>query len=141
QQRLDREGPLELEDILHIGEQAAAGLAAAHKQDLIHRDIKPANILLDQAGKVRLTDFGLARAVDDTSLTQTGTIAGTPQYMAPEQARGAPLDDRADLFSLGSVLYAMCTGRPPFRAPTTVAVLKRVCEDDPRDVRDHNPDI
>src|SRR5262245_32206263 len=72
QQRLDHEGPLKLEDILHIGEQAAAGLAAAHAQDLIHRDVKPANILLDKAGKVRLTDFGLARAVDDTSLTQTG---------------------------------------------------------------------
>ncbi|HVK07974.1 MAG TPA: protein kinase [Gemmataceae bacterium] len=141
QRLLDRAGPLDLEDILHVGARAAAGLAAAHEQDLIHRDVKPANILLDADGNVRLTDFGLARAVDDTSLTQTGVIAGTPQYMAPEQARGAPLDHRADLFSLGSVLYAMCTGRPPFRAATTVAVLKRVCEDDPRDVRDHNPDV
>ncbi|MBO0699815.1 MAG: protein kinase [Zavarzinella sp.] len=141
QQRLDRDGPLPVEDILRIGAQAAAGLAAAHAQDLIHRDVKPANILLDKDGNVRLTDFGLARAVDDTSLTQTGVIAGTPQYMAPEQARGAPLDHRADLFSLGSVLYAMCTGRSPFRGPSTVVVLKRVCEDTPRDVRDHNPDI
>jgi eukaryotic-like serine/threonine-protein kinase len=141
QQHLDREGPLTVEEILDIGAQAAAGLAAAHKQDLIHRDIKPANILLDKDGNVRLTDFGLARAVDDSSLTQTGVIAGTPQYMAPEQARGEPLDHRADLFSLGSVLYAMCTGRAPFRAPTTVAVLKRVCDEMPRDVRDYNPDI
>ncbi|HKB03228.1 MAG TPA: protein kinase [Gemmataceae bacterium] len=141
QQHLDRDEPLDVEDILRIGAQAAAGLAAAHEQDLIHRDIKPANILLDKDGNVRLTDFGLARAVDDSSLTQSGVIAGTPQYMAPEQARGEPLDHRADLFSLGSVLYAMCTGRAPFRAPTTVAVLKRVCEEMPRDVRDHNPDI
>jgi len=141
QQHLDKLGPLTVEEILDIGAQAAAGLAAAHKQDLIHRDIKPANILLDKDGHVRLTDFGLARAVDDSSLTQTGVIAGTPQYMAPEQARGEPLDHRADLFSLGSVLYAMCTGRAPFRAPTTVAVLKRVCDEMPRDIRDYNPDI
>jgi serine/threonine protein kinase len=141
QQRLDQDGPFEIEDILRIGAQVAAGLAAAHERDLIHRDIKPANILLDKSGNVRLTDFGLARAVDDTSLTQTGVIAGTPQYMAPEQARGTALDHRADLFSLGSVLYAMCTGRAPFRAPTTIAVLKRVCDDQAKDVRDGNPDV
>jgi serine/threonine protein kinase/HEAT repeat protein len=141
QQLLDRDGPLAVEEILRIGAQAATGLAAAHKQGLIHRDVKPANILLDANGNVRLTDFGLARAVDDTTLTQTGTIAGTPQYMAPEQARGAPLDHRADLFSLGSVLYALCTGRPPFRASTTVAVLRKVCDEEPRDVRDENPDV
>jgi serine/threonine protein kinase len=141
QQRLDNGGPMEIEEILAIGSQAAAGLAAAHDQGLIHRDIKPANILLDSAGNVRLTDFGLARAVDDTSLTQTGVIAGTPQYMAPEQASGARLDHRADLFSLGSVLYAMCTGEPPFRAQTTVAVLKRLCDETPPDVREINPEI
>jgi serine/threonine protein kinase len=141
QQHLDRNGPLALEEILHIGSQAAAGLAAAHEQELVHRDVKPANILLDTAGNVRLTDFGLARAVDDSSLTQSGVIAGTPQYMAPEQARGAKVDHRADLFSLGSVLYAMCTGRAPFRAATTIAVLKRVCDESPTDVRDQNPAI
>jgi Protein kinase domain len=141
QQRLDRAGPPDVEEILHIGAQAAAGLAAAHDRGLVHRDVKPANILLDADGNVRLTDFGLARAVDDTTLTQTGVIAGTPRYMAPEQARGEKVDARSDLFSLGSVLYAMCTGRPPFRAPTTVAVLKRVCEEQPPDVRDKNQDI
>src|SRR5262249_26498261 len=141
QQRLDRDGPLRVDEILRIGAAAAAGLAAAHERDLIHRDVKPANILLDEVGNVRLTDFGLARAVDDSSLTQTGVIAGTPQYMAPEQARGARLDHRTDLFSLGSVLYAMCTGRAPFRASSTVAVLRRVCDETPRDVRDHNPEI
>jgi hypothetical protein len=135
QQHLDETGPLQLEEILRIGMQAAYGLAAAHAEGLIHRDIKPGNILLDQAGNVKLTDFGLARAVDDASLTQAGVIAGTPQYMAPEQARGAPLDHRADLFSLGSVLYVMATGRPPFRAPTTLAVLKRVCEETPAGIR------
>ena len=122
--------------------QAAAGLAAAHAQGLVHRDIKPANILLENGvERVKLTDFGLARAVDDASLTQSGVIAGTPQYMAPEQARGEPVDPRADLFSLGSVLYAMCAGRPPFRADRRMAVLRRVCEDPHRPIREVNPDV
>ena len=142
QERLDRQGPLDVPEILRIGMQAAAGLAAAHAQGLIHRDIKPANILLENGvERVKITDFGLARTVDDASLTQSGVIAGTPQYMAPEQARGEPLDPRADLFSLGSVLYAMCTGRPPFRAATALAVLKRVCDDAPRPIREVNPEI
>ena len=111
----------------------AAGLAAAHAQGLVHRDIKPANILLEHGvERVKITDFGLARMVDDASVSQSGVIAGTPLYMAPEQARGEELDARADLFSLGSVLYALCTGRPPFRAQTGMAVLKRVCENTPR---------
>jgi formylglycine-generating enzyme required for sulfatase activity len=142
QDRLDRDGPLELKEILRIGMQMAEGLAAAHKQGLIHRDIKPANILLENGvQRVKITDFGLARAVDDASVTQSGVIAGTPLYMAPEQARGDRLDHRADLFSLGSVLYTMCTGRPPFRASGTMAVLKRVCEETPQPVHELNPDI
>jgi hypothetical protein len=91
--------------------------------------------------RVKITDFGLARALDDASLTQSGCVAGTPQYMAPEQARGEAVDHRADLFSLGSVLYAMCTGRPPFRASTTLAVLKRVSEEKPRALAEVNPEI
>src|SRR5207248_3492709 len=114
----------------------------AHAQGLIHRDIKPANILLEHVlDRVRITDFGLARAVEDVKLTQSGFVAGTPLYMAPEQARGEALDHRTDLFSLGSVLYAMCTGRSPFRAENTLAVLKRVCEDTPRPIREINPDV
>src|SRR5262249_42963578 len=139
QERIDRDGPLELEAILRIGMQAAAGLAAAHAQGLVHRDVKPANILLENGiERVKITDFGLARAVDDASMTQSGVVAGTPQYMAPEQARAESVDHRADLFSLGSVIYAMCTGRSPFRAETTVAVLKRVCDDTPRPIREVN---
>src|SRR5262249_10648625 len=115
QERLERDGPLELEEILSIGLQTASALAAAHAEGLIHRDVKPANILLENGvERVRLCDFGLARALDDAGLTQSGMLPGTPAYMAPEQARGEPLDARADLFSLGSVLYAMCTGRSPF---------------------------
>jgi hypothetical protein len=142
QERINKTGPLELKEILRIGMQAASGLAAAHAQGLIHRDIKPANILLENCvERVKITDFGLARAVDDASLTQSGLIAGTPQYMAPEQARGEAVDHRADLFSLGSVLYAMATGRPPFRAETTLGVIRRVCEEDPRPIRELNPDV
>jgi hypothetical protein len=142
QERLDRAGPLELEEVLRIGAQVASGLAAAHAQGLVHRDVKPGNILLESGiERVKITDFGLARAADDASLTQSGSVAGTPQYMAPEQARGDAVDHRADLFSLGSVLYAMCAGRAPFRASSTLAVLRRVCEDEPRPLRDVNPEV
>lgn len=142
QQKIDAEGSLELKEILRIGMQIASGLAAAHKQGLVHRDIKPSNILLENGvQRVKITDFGLARAVDDSSLSQSGIVAGTPQYMSPEQADGQPIDYRSDLFSLGSVMYAMCTGRPPFRASSTVATLKRVCEDTPRPIRELNPDL
>lgn len=142
QQRLDRLGPLDIKDILRIGMQAALGLAAAHSQGLVHRDIKPANILLEtNVDRVMLTDFGLARAVDDATLTRTGIIAGTPQYMSPEQANGDAVDHRSDLFSLGSVLYAMCTGRPPYRADTTFGVLRRIRESTPRRICEINPEI
>jgi serine/threonine-protein kinase len=142
QERLDNEGPLEVKEILRIAMQTASGLAAAHAQGIVHRDVKPANILLENGvGRVWLTDFGLARAVDDASLTQSGVIAGTPQYMAPEQALGHAVDHRADLFSLGSTLYAMCTAHAPFRAETAMAVLRRVCDDDPRPVRTLNPEV
>jgi formylglycine-generating enzyme required for sulfatase activity len=138
QQRLDRVGPFAVPEILRIGRQIAEGLAAAHAHDLIHRDIKPGNVLLESGphGHAKITDFGLARAADDASISQSGVIAGTPMYMAPEQAQGRPLDHRADLFSLGSVLYQMVTGRAPFRANTTVAVLRRVSEDTPRAIRE-----
>src|SRR5262245_34386769 len=139
---LRKGGPLEVKQVLRIGIQVASGLAAAHKQGLVHRDVKPANVLLENGvQRVKLTDFGLARAADDASLTQSGLIAGTPLYMAPEQAAGEPIDARTDLFSLGSVLYEMCTGRPAFRAPNTAAVLRRVSDETPRPIREVNPDV
>jgi hypothetical protein len=142
QDRLDRTGPLPLAEVLRIGAQTASGLAAAHAQGLVHRDVKPANILLENGvERVKITDFGLARAADDASLTQSGMIAGTPQYMSPEQAEGRPVNHLSDLFGLGSVLYAMCAGRPPFRGSTSRAVLKRVVEDAPPPVREANPEV
>lgn len=142
QERLDGTGPFAMEDCLRIGLQIARGLAAAHAQGLVHRDVKPANILIERGvDRVMLTDFGLARAVDDASLTRSGLIAGTPHFMSPEQARGDSLDARSDLFSLGSVLYAMITGRPPFRAETTYGILRRVTDDQPRPIHELTPTV
>lgn len=142
QKRLDQQGPMGLNEVLRVGRQVAAGLAAAHAQGLVHRDIKPANILLeDGVERLQITDFGLARAVDDASLTRTGVIAGTPQFMSPEQARGEVFDARSDLFSLGSTLYALCTGRPPFRAETSYGILRRITDNEPRPIREINPNL
>src|SRR5947208_5005996 len=125
--------------MLRIGLQIADGLSAAHAQGLVHRDVKPANILLENGvQRVKITDFGLARAVDDASLTQSGVVTGTPEYMSPEQARGELVDIRSDLFSLGGVLYTMCIGHAPFRAQTSLAVLRRVCDDPHRPIRESN---
>src|SRR5262249_9473496 len=101
EQVLHDHGPLDVPDVLRLGQQISAGLAAAHAQGLIHRDIKPSNILLENGlrGRVKITDFGLARTADDASMTQSGTIAGTPMYMSPEQATTGNLDQRTDLFS------------------------------------------
>jgi serine/threonine protein kinase len=110
QKRMDDNGFLAVGEALRIGSQIAAGLAAAHAQGLVHRDIKPANIMLEEGvERVAITDFGLARAVDDATMTRTGVIAGTPQYMSPEQARGELIDQQSDLFSLG----ALCTQCAP----------------------------
>jgi serine/threonine-protein kinase len=142
ERRLRHAGSLAAVEVLRIGMQVAAGLSAAHAQGLVHRDIKPANILLeDGAERVTITDFGLARAVDDGDLTRSGVIAGTPPYMSPEQAAGLSVDHRSDLFSLGSVLYAMCAGKPPFRGESALAVLRRVEECRPLPVREINPNV
>ena len=141
-QRLAEKGTLELTEILRIGMQAAAGLAAAHEQGLVHRDVKPANILLEKGvERAVLTDFGLACAADDVALTRWGIIAGTPQYMSPEQARGKPLDGRSDLFSLGCILYEMATGVSPFRADSTIATLRRVVDDAPQPMASLNREL
>lgn len=142
QARVDERGPLEAKEVLRIARQAAAGLAAAHAQGVVHRDVKPANILLEESvERVLISDFGLARTVDDATLTRTGVVAGTPHYMSPEQATGQLVDQRSDLFSLGSVIYFMCTGRPPFRAEHALAILNRICNDPHRPVDDVNSDV
>jgi serine/threonine-protein kinase len=133
---------LPITDALRIAKQTASGLAAAHGQGLVHRDVKPANILLEEnVDRVILSDFGLARAVDDASLTRTGVVAGTPHYMSPEQARGDTIDNRSDQFSLGSVMYFMLTGRPPFRAVGAMGVLHRICNEEHRSVDEINSQV
>ena len=142
QRLVDQTGPLDLKELVRITMQISSGLAAAHSQGVIHRDIKPANILIEQGvSRVVITDFGLARAENDASMTRTGHFVGTPNFMSPEQAFGRALDGRSDLFSLGSVMYFMATGRMPFRADAPMAVLNRICNDTPTPVRQVNSDI
>ncbi len=134
--RLKRGGQLPWREVVQVGLETAEGLAAAHECGLIHRDVKPANLWLeDRASKgvrVKVLDFGLAHAADgQDQLTQSGTVMGTAGYMAPEQADGQPVDSRADLFSLGCVLYHAATGRQPFTGPSVRAILKKVLLDQP----------
>jgi hypothetical protein len=142
EQRIRRAGKMGPVEVARLGQQAAAGLAAAHAHGLIHRDIKPGNILLEQdSDRVKLTDFGLARGVEDVKLTRTGFVAGTPLYMAPEQARGDVVDARADLFSLGSVLYEAAAGIAPFDGKTPLVVLNRVTDERQPPLRSVSPDV
>jgi len=137
--RLKREKQVPLAEVLRIGREVAEGLSCAHAKGLIHRDIKPANIWLEgepgasaTGGHVKILDFGLARALgDQTHLTQSGAIVGTPAYMAPEQASGKEVDARCDLFSLGGVLYRLATGRMPFKGADTMAILNALANDLP----------
>ncbi|MEL6896596.1 MAG: serine/threonine-protein kinase, partial [Planctomycetota bacterium] len=142
EQRVRGQGPMPIIEIIRVAAQIADGLSAAHANGLVHRDIKPANVLLENGvERVQITDFGLARAADDASMTRSGIIAGTPQYMSPEQAHGDPIDHRSDLFSLGGVIYFMCTGRCPFRAESTMGVLSRIIRDVPKRPREINADV
>ena len=146
-QPLDRyllvKGNLPLGQVLRVTRETALGLAAAHEQGLVHRDVKPGNIWLEAPrGRVKLLDFGLARAVDDdTHLTGTGHLVGTPAFMSPEQARGLKLDPRSDLFSLGVLLYLLATGKMPFSGTTTMAVLTSLAVDTAPPAREANPDL
>jgi formylglycine-generating enzyme required for sulfatase activity len=141
--RLKREGRLPVPEVLRIGREVAGGLAAAHEKGLIHRDVKPANIWLEgNRGRVKILDFGLARAAGaDVHLTQSGAILGTPAFMAPEQAEGLSVDHRCDLFSLGCVLYRMCTGRLPFEGDSALAILRALALTEPEPPCALNDDV
>jgi serine/threonine protein kinase len=130
-------------EVMRIGREAAAGLAAAHKRGLIHRDVKPANLWLEaETGRVKILDFGLARAADDDNrLTQEGAILGTPAYMAPEQATGGAVDGRCDLFSLGCVLYRLCTGVPPFQGSDPLSIMLAAATEQPKAPSAINPKV
>jgi tRNA A-37 threonylcarbamoyl transferase component Bud32 len=159
ERRLQREARLPVAEVVRVGREAAEGLAAAHAAGLVHRDVKPANLWLEAhsgepgalatggpgataaGGRVRVLDFGLARAAEADGLSQTGAVLGTPGYMAPEQIDGHPADARSDLFSLGCVLYRAATGRPPFRALTITALLRAVAEHHPPPPRELRPEL
>jgi serine/threonine protein kinase len=140
--RLRREGQLPVAEVLRIGRETALGLAAAHALGVIHRDVKPSNLWLEApSGRVKILDFGLARLAEgDAALTRSGALVGTPAYMAPEQAEGA-VDRRADLFSLGCVLYRMVTGQLAFPGRTPVAALRAVATLNPTPARQINPAV
>jgi serine/threonine-protein kinase len=139
---VEQNGPLNERDIVRIGLQITSGLAAAHSQGVIHRDVKPENILVDNhVNRVVITDFGLARKEFDATLTKAGVLAGTLNYMSPEQAQGADTDERSDLFSLGSLLYYLATGVAPFRSASPANVIHKVVSEKQKDVRALNPEI
>jgi serine/threonine protein kinase len=149
--QLERSPLLPVDEVLRLGSEIAAGLAAAHAQGLIHRDVKPGNIFLEQpAGedealdrgpRVKLLDFGLARPLGPSNLTTSGVILGTPDYMSPDQARGLPLDARSDLFCLGSVLYRLATGELPFQGNSIIAILRAIRERQPTPPRNLRPEL
>ena len=134
--RITREGPLSTVETADIGRQMADGLAAAHLAGVVHRDVKPGNVLIAADGLVKLTDFGVSRAVDEVQLTRTGVIAGTPAYLAPEVAQGRQPTAASDVFALGATLYAAVEGEPPFGLDDNAyALLHKVATGDPEPPR------
>jgi serine/threonine-protein kinase len=128
--RLRRDGPMPPEETVAVAVDIARALAAAHDRRLIHRDIKPGNVMLLPDGRVKVVDFGIARAAGSDTLTGTGVVLGSTAYLSPEQAGGQPVDERADLYALGCVLYEMLTGHVPFRADTPIATMYRHVNED-----------
>ena len=138
---MTQEGPLSPREAIELALQVARGLSFAHESGLVHRDVKPQNVLLDADGRAKVTDFGIAHAVDVDGMTITGTIMGTSNYIAPEQARGQPVDEQTDVYSLGCVLYELLAGDVPFDGDNFVAVAMRHVNDPVPSVRDIRPDV
>ena len=129
---ISKKKTLSISDILFIGAQVSSGLQAAHSQGLVHRDIKPGNIMITPEGKVKVTDFGIVSLQNEESdITKTGSILGTASYISPEQAQGKPVSKESDLYSLGTVLYELITGRPPFEGETPIATATKHITDKP----------
>jgi serine/threonine-protein kinase len=139
---IEREAPLPERAAIELAVQVADGLAFAHAHGLVHRDVKPQNVLLTEDGRAKVTDFGIARSIDvQHGLTQTGTVMGTSDYISPEQARGGPVDDCSDIYSLGAVLYELFTGDVPFHGDNFVSVAMRHINDPPPSVREQRPEL
>jgi serine/threonine-protein kinase len=139
---IQRRGPAPVPTALELAMQIARGLSFAHQQGLVHRDVKPQNILLNGDGQAKVTDFGIARSLDvQHGMTQTGTVLGTSDYIAPEQAQGQRVDEHTDVYSLGVVLYEMLTNEVPFPGENFVAVAMRHINEEPPPIRDKRPDV
>jgi tetratricopeptide (TPR) repeat protein len=139
--RLDRDGPMPVAEAVRIARQLAEGLAAAHAKDVVHRDLKPANVLLDRDGNAYIGDFGIARSLASTGLTQAGAVVGTPEYLSPEQARGDRVDARSDLYALGLIVYEMLAGKPPFGGGTVAEILAQRLVRSPAPLSQHRQDV
>src|SRR5277367_3355152 len=135
-------GPMHPDRAAEVGAEVATALGYAHRHGVIHRDVKPGNVLITDEGQVKVTDFGIARAINtEESLTQTGAVMGTATYFSPEQAEGMGVDARSDLYSLGVVLFEMVAGRPPFLGDTPVAVASKHVREHPPTAREINPAV
>ena len=139
--RILRRGALPARTAAAVALQIAEALRCAHERGVIHRDIKPHNILITESGDVKVTDFGIARAADATTISHPGDILGSAKYMSPEQAMGEPVGPASDLYSLGVVLYEMLTGRVPFEADSRAGVPVKHVDERPRPLREVNPDV
>ena len=128
---LKERGKLSPAEAVSYVEQICEGLSVTHKEGVVHRDLKPSNVMIDAQGRAVIMDFGVARAMDKSTLTNTGTIMGTPVYMSPEQAKGTPLDLRSDLYTLGIIFYELLTGKLPFEADNLMTTLLKRCQEDP----------
>ncbi len=139
----ERGAPLDVQQVADWGLQAAEALVHAHARGVIHRDVKPSNLLLDRDGRIWLTDFGLAKRLDDVTLSLSGTLLGTPRYMSPEQASAAhhTLDHRTDIYSLGATLYELATGRPVFTGATPQDVIRQILTAEPLAPRRRRPNL
>jgi eukaryotic-like serine/threonine-protein kinase len=137
---LTRDGPLEPREAIELTLQVARALSFAHQRGLVHRDVKPQNVLLNDDGQAKVTDFGIARSLDVHGVTQTGTVLGTSDYIAPEQARGQRVDPKTDIYSLGTVLYELLVGDVPFSGDNFVAVAMRHVSEPAPSVLERRPD-
>lgn len=139
--RIVREGPLPVETAVRVALEIAEALEHAHQNNIVHCDIKPHNILMTRSGRVKVTDFGIARAVTSATMTQTGTIIGSVHYFSPEQARGGAVSAKSDIYSLGAVMYEMLTGVVPFTGETPISIAIKHIQDDPTPLREINPSV
>ena len=139
--RINRVGPLDVQEALAYAIEIARGLTVAHARKMVHRDIKPQNVLIDAEGRAKLTDFGISRQLEQDGMTATGRVLGTTDYVAPEQAMGRGADQRSDIYSLGVVLFEMLTGGVPFRADSQVGVAMKHVNEELPDVQGERPEL